>query len=163
MFNKNKRKKDGYSYECKKCHALYMKEYSKRDKAKKQRNKRYAELDGKIKAKRAERVKEWRNKNRERLNEYDKERYKNNKHVYIQRVAKRKADMINATPSWADIKAIESIYKQAKYMKCKTGTEYHVDHIVPLKGKLVCGLHVENNLQILTSVENRSKSNNFNV
>ena len=68
----------------------------------------------------------------------------------------RKARKLKATPSWADLEKIKEIY-----LNCPEG--YQVDHIIPLQGKLVCGLHVENNLQYLTSEENRRKSNKFEV
>lgn len=61
---------------------------------------------------------------------------------------------MQACPSWADTELIELIY-----MVCEPG--YHVDHIVPLKGENVCGLHVENNLQYLLAIENVRKSNKF--
>lgn len=58
------------------------------------------------------------------------------------------------TPKWADLKAIRAFYEA-----CPNG--YEVDHIIPLKGKNVSGLHVLNNLQYLTQKENRSKGNSF--
>ena len=70
------------------------------------------------------------------------------------RQAKRRADKLNATPKWANLDKIKS-----KYKDCPKG--YHVDHIVPLQGVNVCGLHVENNLQYLTQIENNKKSNKF--
>lgn len=68
----------------------------------------------------------------------------------------RDARQDNQCPSWADISKIREIYK-----KCPKG--YHVDHIVPLKGVLVSGLHVENNLQYLTAEENIRKRNKFEI
>jgi len=69
-----------------------------------------------------------------------------------------------ATPSWLTEehrRAIEDIYKTAKLCQRVTGSEYHVDHIVPVRGKNVCGLHVPWNLQILPSRVNLVKSNSF--
>jgi hypothetical protein len=59
-----------------------------------------------------------------------------------------------ATPKWVNKIEIQNIYGN-----CPKG--YHVDHIVPLKGKFVCGLHVENNLQYLPAIENIAKGNRF--
>ena len=58
-------------------------------------------------------------------------------------------------PSWADMEAIAAIYRQAKALG-KT-----VDHIVPLNNRLVCGLHCEDNLRIVSAEENRKKGNKF--
>lgn len=68
------------------------------------------------------------------------------------RQAKRRADKLNATPKWANLKEIEKIYKN-----CPKG--YHVDHIIPLISDKVCGLHVENNLRTIPATENISKGN----
>ena len=65
---------------------------------------------------------------------------------------KRKAIRL-ATPPWADMEKIQAIYIHARVLGMT------VDHIIPLRGKNVSGLHVENNLQILPFHENRRKSN----
>lgn len=58
-----------------------------------------------------------------------------------------------ATPPWADQQAILDVYLEAEYF----GME--VDHIVPIRSKLVCGLHTWENLQLLTKLENITKGN----
>jgi hypothetical protein len=63
-----------------------------------------------------------------------------------------RAAQLQRTPSWANLASIKKIYSN-----CPKGK--HVDHIIPLQGELVCGLHVENNLQYLTAKENCSKGN----
>lgn len=67
----------------------------------------------------------------------------------------RTRHLLHAQPAWADRQAINDIYLEAQ-QKCM-----HVDHIIPLKGKTVCGLHVENNLQLLPPRENLRKRNKF--
>lgn len=64
------------------------------------------------------------------------------------------ADKFKRTPAWADLKAIVEFYKQ-----CPDG--YHVDHVIPLRGKYVSGLHVIENLQYLPAVENMRKNNRY--
>lgn len=67
----------------------------------------------------------------------------------------KKARKIQATPAWADIESIKALYIEAARL------QQHVDHVIPLKGKLVSGLHVLNNLQLLEPVLNMQKNNSF--
>jgi hypothetical protein len=62
-------------------------------------------------------------------------------------------------PPWADVDAILVVYADAIRLECETGREFHVDHIVPLRSPLVCGLHVPHNLQVIEGVENSRKGN----
>jgi predicted HicB family RNase H-like nuclease len=79
---------------------------------------------------------------------------KNNLHKKAANEAKRRAAKLQRTVSWANLDKIKEIYKN-----CPDG--YEVDHIIPLQGKNVSGLHVEYNLQYLTVSENCSKKNRF--
>lgn len=73
----------------------------------------------------------------------------------------RRATKKAAIPCWADLKEIELVYDQCELTSNLTGVRHHVDHIVPLQSKIVCGLHVHTNLQILTYEENCSKGNRY--
>jgi hypothetical protein len=76
--------------------------------------------------------------------------------------AKRRFGKNCATPPWLSddhLSEIENLYWLARDLKAVSGQDYHVDHIIPLKGKNVCGLHVPWNLQILPSDVNIRKSN----
>jgi hypothetical protein len=74
---------------------------------------------------------------------------------------KRRALLLNAVPPWADLSAIAAVYAKAAEIKRDIGVEVHVDHIIPLRGRLVSGLHVANNLRIVTADENLRKRNNL--
>ena len=81
---------------------------------------------------------------------------------YTERARMRSALKSKATPPWLTqehILEIRQLYWLADDLFTISGQSYHVDHIVPLKGKDVCGLHVPWNLQILPSDLNLSKSN----
>jgi hypothetical protein len=79
---------------------------------------------------------------------------RNNPEKYRAIHAKRRASKLKATPPWVDFKLIQDVY-----IKCPKGLE--VDHIIPLQGKNVRGLHVPWNLQYLTRAENAHKSNKW--
>ena len=93
-----------------------------------------------LKEKQANYLRQWCEDNPSKMNEYN---------------FKRELQKSLATPLWADVSAIVEFYKARP-------PGYHVDHIIPLQGKLVSGLNVLNNLQYLTPTENCSKGNRFN-
>lgn len=76
--------------------------------------------------------------------------------------AKRYAAERGQCPSWADLGAVEKIYAECRDRSKETGIKHNVDHIVPLRGRMVSGLHVHWNLQIIPAIENSRKSNTYN-
>jgi hypothetical protein len=84
-----------------------------------------------------------------------------NKDKINAKTSRRKATKLNATPAWANEFFMKEAYHLAKLREKVLGGKWHVDHIVPLRSKLVCGLHVENNLQVILAGSNLSKSNRY--
>lgn len=68
-----------------------------------------------------------------------------------------------ATPKWADFDKIAEVYRERDRIIRETGIDHHVDHMVPLNGKLVCGLHVHYNLRVIEARENLKKYNKFDT
>lgn len=87
--------------------------------------------------------------------------YKVNKASYIHRCRKRQAVLLQRIPLWANMDAIKKFYIDRDAVSELTGVIYHVDHVIPLQGRTVSGLHVETNLQIITAKENLSKNSKY--
>jgi len=112
------------------------------------------------------RNKKYRAKHQPRLREQKRQHYHNNKLPYFVRAAERRANKLSATPHWLtadDKKWIAWHYRHAKAMQDLTGIVHHVDHIIPLQGKLVCGLHTPYNLQVIPAAENIGKGNRISL
>lgn len=123
--------------------------------------------------------KEWRIKNKDKLIAYNKEWRVNNPEAFkamqkrtreknAARVnsanAKRHAEKLKRTPSWLsedDLWLIKEAYDLANIRTKLFGFSWHVDHIIPLQGKTVSGLHVINNLQVIEGKLNIMKNNKF--
>lgn len=88
-------------------------------------------------------------------------KYAKNKPAYIASSRARKKRLVARTPVWSDIGACEAFYSMAMRATRCTGIRFEVDHIVPLKGERVSGLHVPGNLRILSKLENMRKKNRF--
>ena len=103
----------------------------------------------------------WAAKNRERMRAKDKKWREDNPDKNAAKTARRRAAQLNRTPTWADMDEIKLIYKQAASLQKLLKKPLHVDHIIPLQGKNVSGLHVAENLQIIGAKDNMSKSNTW--
>jgi len=172
-FSKDKSRKDGFRSKCKLCVKQYRKENAEKIKA---YNKEYKEDH-------AEEVvaynKKYREDHPEETAAYNKKYREDNpeKRAATNRkweqdnpdkrnaiTAQRRAAKKERVPKWlnkARKAQITELYAQARKLTAVTGIQFHVDHIVPLQGKNVSGLHIPDNLQILTEHENCSKSNKF--
>lgn len=140
----------------------------------KSQQKLYAQTNAKVIQ---EYQREYRSANRAQLKENAQLNYEANKERYLDyrsnwkkefsdRVntinAKRRAAKLNRTPKWLGKQAsslITTFYNEAKRLSKETGVKFHVDHIVPLQGAFVSGLHVPWNLQVIPAIDNMRKNN----
>jgi hypothetical protein len=183
-FSANSRNKTtGKQPKCKECNSAYDKANRQRNSKRTKlyrlrvgdewRKKEKAYRDNRREKMRAY-LKEYYAANRERLITKERARYERKRETILPKCreyaknnraklnaihSRRKAMQKQAIPSWADFDLIRSFYEKAKSLSKKTGVEYEVDHVVPIKSKIVCGLHCQQNLQILTADENNRKNN----
>jgi hypothetical protein len=163
QYYKNTRCLDGLEGKCKACKSVYRKVQYKNNRDKelfnnavwrKNNPERYKQLG-----------REYYQKNKEYHNAFMQKHYYENKAMYLAKNAKYRASKLKATPSWLTEKQlndINTIYKACAKITERTGKAHHVDHIIPLQGVDVCGLHVPWNLAILPASMNLAKHNKHN-
>ena len=80
--------------------------------------------------------------------------------------AKRKADLLQRTPGWLspdDLWVLQEAYALARMRTDLFGFSWHVDHVIPLRGKKVSGLHVPNNVRVIPAADNLRKGNRLEL
>lgn len=115
------------------------------------------------KARIIERVSKWQ-KAHPVLRRQTRAKWKRNNPEYLNvDQAFRRARKLEATPKWANRFFIAEAYRLAKLRTKMLGFQWHVDHIVPLRHPLVCGLHTHTNLQVIPGIDNYRKNNRFDT
>jgi hypothetical protein len=102
----------------------------------------------------------------EKSRKRQRQRQKENLPIFAANAAKRRALKLQRTPHWAtkdDLWIISEAHKLAALRTKLIGIKYHVDHIIPLQGKVVSGLHVPNNIQVIPASQNIAKNNKYEV
>lgn len=157
-FSRNRRTKDGYGTCCKDCHRTYQKQWQKRNQDKcRAYTGKYREKIGNDKVIEAARI--YREANRQKTRDAALRWQRDNPGKVNAANAARYAAKLRATPGWANLDEIAKFYEEAEKLAKIHCVDYHVDHVVPLRSKLVCGLHCEANLEVIPAFENRSKGN----
>lgn len=155
QFSKRSASPDGLNYTCKACAALRNRKWRQENPD------GFRKWHEKNLGHRKKYWAEWSEKNKDRLSmEYAKWVDRNRAAVYASNAA-RVAAKIRATPAWADKGKIQKIYERAVELTAQTGIRHEVDHFYPLRGKIVCGLHCEENLRVITRSENARKKNHM--
>ncbi len=154
----------GYRYtrnnDCVACAVLRSKEWSKNNRELHNEQTKLSKQRRRSTCRETDRL--YRIRTKEQRAEYKRKYYEQNLWRYNAWVAQRRARKLQATPPWLTKEHIEEmrqIYRLSQEKTKTEGTRYHVDHIVPLQGENVCGLHVPWNLQVITATENIVKHN----
>lgn len=108
----------------------------------------------------------WRDANREKVYKSNRAWMRRNMDAVRSYAANRRARICMATPKWItedDLFFFREAHHLALLREKATGIKWHVDHVIPLAGKNVCGLHVPNNIQVIPAIQNVKKHNYFEV
>lgn len=159
MFHRDSQKKDGLAYSCKLCRRLSSESWGKRNPEKKKASVRRWHDSNRDRISLVNHA--WRRGNQEKLQQINKLWRLSNKELINFYGSMRRARQFQQTPTWADENVILSFYREAERLTRQTGVPHQVDHIVPLQGRSVSGLHSQHNLQVITAAENRRKSNRW--
>lgn len=160
-------------------HRIYMREYFRSDPVRKEKNRlKVAEWRKNNVEKHRAYTARWKKENpdkrklssaRERIKYADKryaanvrlrEKYPARFRAYVRA---RQAAQLRRTPAWANHDAILVVYELAERLTKETGVKHDVDHVIPLRGERVSGLHVHSNLQAIPASVNRRKNRKFEL
>ena len=154
-------KKPMQSY-CKGCISVYAKErYANKKKQILEKQHKYIDNN---REKINSRNNQYKANNLDKCNNLTKAWKQNNKSNVIASNGKRRATLLSAVPKWITVDElwmIEQAYELAQLRTKVFGFKWHVDHVIPLLGKNVCGLHTPYNLQVIPAKENLKKRNFF--
>jgi hypothetical protein len=162
-FYKDKSRCDGHKADCKECSTakVYKWRLDNPNQYKTHLSKYYVSESGNYRLN----LRKSYQRRRDKILTQKQEYYARNKKTFLQRNAKRRAAYIQRTPEWLtedDFWIIDEIYDLAIKRSELFGFKWHVDHIIPLQGKTVSGLHVPLNLQVIPAAENHRKGNRYN-
>jgi hypothetical protein len=163
-FRKDLRHKNGLQSHCKNCQNEQGKIWRNNNKERKRAmgHAYYKKNQEKIKNRALLQIRKNPEGNRRKVSEWKK---KNPGKVAAQ-IAKREAAEINRTPKWLcqnDFELMETYYDLAHYLTECTDIKWNVDHIIPLQGKNISGLHVPENLRVIPAQENYIKNNRYDI
>lgn len=143
--------------------------FANAEEKRRKRREKYAQNPDKERAVARTRSAEWRAANPDKVKQQAplKRAYaKANPEKAVANLAKRRAAKLQRTPNWLsadDLWMIEQAYELASLRAKLTKVAWHVDHVIPLQGELVSGLHVPTNLQVIPWFDNLSKANKYEV
>lgn len=163
-FNKRKTASDGLRSRCRECENAENLQWRLANK--KARTDYLKAYRARTKDHRSAVAKAWRAKNLDRALETGRAWKAANPHKNTAYASLRRARELQRTPGWLtpdDLEKMEFLYCAARAMTEDGGEPFHVDHILPLAGRKVSGLHVPGNLQILPGKENLQKNNRWSV
>jgi len=118
-------------------------------------------------------ARKWREDHREEHNAYQqiysgknlkllKKYLKDPKEIWFDHRTRKRKQLKDATPGWVDKEGIRRFYEECVRLSEQMGVDFEVDHEIPLKGKYVSGLHIPENLKVISHNLNKTKGNKFN-